>query len=299
MILSGYMLFVGGFSMNGCPLCKSKRIKLKYFLKLDKSLCNLIDFKILECTNCKLLFSNVLDYPQTIDSIYEEEYFEKYDSSFRNNPKIRTFQKALEIIEKMHYPKGRLLDFGCAEGNFLILAKKNGWQVYGVELSKFASKIAQKRGLTVFNKSIHDVKFKDNFFDVITLWDVIEHLSDLEGIFKEIRRILKKDGLLVLRTPNKNSIFHLLANFSYALSFKTITFPIKSIYHLDHLYYFSRQTLNNTLNKNGFKIRKLMMNDQTTMHFRNKFMKGIIWLIRVFGMLLGRQHAFLVVAVKK
>jgi 2-polyprenyl-3-methyl-5-hydroxy-6-metoxy-1,4-benzoquinol methylase len=284
--------------MNSCPVCKSKRIKLRYFLKLNESLGNIVDFKILECNNCNLLFSNLLDYPRQMDSIYEEEYFQKYDSSFKNNPKIRSFQKALDIVGQMRYSSGKLLDFGCAEGNFLILAKKRGWQVYGVELSKFASNIAKKRGLTVFNESIHDVKFQDNFFDVITLWDVIEHLSDLEGIFTEFRRILKKDGLLIIRTPNKNSIFHILANLSYALSFKTVTFPIKTMYHPDHLYYFSRQTLNKTLNKNGFKIKKLIMTDQTTMYSKNKFMKLIIWPIRLIGILLGRQHSLLVMAKK-
>lgn len=285
--------------MNSCPLCKSKKINLRYFLKLDKSLDNLSDFKILECSNCKLLFSNILDYPQTIDSIYEEEYFEKYDSSFKDNLKIDTFKEALKIIEDMHPSKGKLLDFGCAEGNFLVLAKKKGWEAYGVEQSKFASKLAKKRGLKVYNKPINEIKFQDNSFDVITLWDVIEHLSDLEGIFKELKRILKKDGLLIIRTPNKDSIFHLIANFSYSLSFKTITFPIKTMYHLDHLYYFSEQTLDKTLNKNGFKTKKLIMNDQTTMYFKNKFMKIITGIIRFFGILLGRQHAFLVVANKK
>ncbi|MBN1645263.1 class I SAM-dependent methyltransferase [Candidatus Woesearchaeota archaeon] len=285
--------------MNFCPLCNIRKIQVKYTLKLDRSLKDTSYFKIIQCKVCKLVFSSLLDYPEQIDSGYEEEYFSKYDTSFEDNQKTRTFKKALKLLNKAKPKKGKILDFGCAEGNFLVLAKQTGWNVCGIDLSKFAAKIARKRGLNVFNKTINDAKFQKESFDVITLWDVIEHLSNLNDTFKEFKRVLKKDGLLVIRTPNEKSIFHLIAHLSYILSFKKIKFLLNTIYHSDHLYYFSKQTLTKILEKNGFKIRKIIMNDQTTMFYKNPVLKCLVWKIRFFGVLLNKQHAMLAIAIKK
>lgn len=285
--------------MDFCPLCNGKKLKIKYSIKLDKPLKDISYFKILRCCSCKLIFSSLLDYPNQIDSSYEEEYFSKYDTSFKDNQKIKTFKKALNILNETRPGKGKILDFGCAEGNFLVLAKQRGWNAYGLDLSKFAANIARKRGLKVFNKKINDVKFKKESFDVITLWDVIEHLSNLDDIFREFRRILKKDGLLIIRTPNEKSIFHLIAQLSYILSFKIIKLPLKSIYHTDHLYYFSKQTLSKILRKNKFELRKIIMNDQTMMSYKNPIFKLIVGAIRTFGITLGKQHAVLAIAIKK
>lgn len=285
--------------MDFCPICNSKNLKVQYRLCLDRPLRELSYFSILNCNNCNLVFSNLLDHPTQIDSGYECDYFSKYDLSFKDNPKIRTFRQALAILDKIKPKKGALLDFGCAEGNFLMLAKQKGWKVYGLDLSKFATSIAKKRGLNVFNKTIQQAKFKNESFDVITLWDVIEHLSNADEIFAEFRRILKKDGLLIIRTPNEKSIFHLIARLSYILSFKLIKSLLKSIYHTDHLYYFSKQTLALLLRKNGFEIKKIIMNDQTMMSYKNPILKFIVFAIRTTGIILGKQHALLAVAAKK
>lgn len=285
--------------MNGCPLCHNKNLKKKYRLKPEKLLKGIDYFRILKCRNCGIVFSSLLDNPDQVDSGYEQEYFEKYDTSFKNNPKIKTNIDTLNMLERLKPSKGRLLDFGCAEGNFLMLAKRKGWEVCGVDLSKFATEIAKKRGLEVYNKSIQDVKFKNESFDVITLWDTIEHLSDFEKMFKELKRILKKDGLLIIRTPNENSIFHLIAHLSHLLSFKMIKYFMKIIYHTDHFYYFSKKTLSNALNMNGFELKKIIMNDQTEMTYKNPILKLLIGIIRTIGILIGKQHALLAVAVKK
>jgi 2-polyprenyl-3-methyl-5-hydroxy-6-metoxy-1,4-benzoquinol methylase len=285
--------------MDFCPLCNRKEFRIKYSVNLDKKLKNMSKFKIFKCHRCKLVFSSLLDYPDQIDSSYEEEYFSKYDTSLKKNPKIQTFKQALNILDNIKAKKGKILDFGCEEGNFLVLAKQRGWDVFGLDLSKFATNIVKKRGLKVLNKTIHDAKFAKQSFDVITLWDVIEHLSNLDDIFREFRKVLKKNGLLIVRTPNEKSIFHLIAHLSYILSFKLIKLPLKSIYHTDHLYYFSKQTLAKTLRKNGFELRKIIMNDQTKMSYKNPILKSIVGAIRTFGMLLGKEHAMLAIAVKK
>ena len=285
--------------MKLCVSCRNSEIKLKYSLKLENGLKNVNNLKIFKCKRCSLVFSNFLDYPDEIDSIYEENYFEKYDTSLKDNPKIKTYKKAIRTINKIKKKKGNLLDLGCGEGNFLVLAKKRGWNCYGVDLSKYATNIAKKRKLNVSNKLLEEIKFKEKYFDVITLWDAIEHLSDLPKVFKELSRILKDDGTIIIRTPNEQSVFHSLAHWIYILSFRTIIFPIKTIYHTDHLYYFSELTLSKVLKKNGFIPKKILMNDQTAMAFEKKHINFLIGIVRAFGKILRKEHALLAFAVKK
>jgi SAM-dependent methyltransferase len=101
---------------------------------------------------------------------------------------------------------GRLLDVGCATGDFLAHMAKYGWQVHGVEPSLAASRRArQMHDLDVRTGDLEQARFPDGYFDVVTLWDVLEHLHDPLGSLKEIHRILKSDGVLVIELPNTQS----------------------------------------------------------------------------------------------
>ena len=84
--------------------------------------------------------------------------------------------------------------------------RTHGWDAYGIEPSGFASEIAVNQlGLNVFNGYLDEASFGDHFFDVITLWDVFEHLQEPVETLKTIKRILKPDGSLVITMPNTNS----------------------------------------------------------------------------------------------
>jgi SAM-dependent methyltransferase len=96
--------------------------------------------------------------------------------------------------------KGGLLDIGAGTGAFLEAAKKNGWDVCGVEPSKMAARSARNKGLDILER-IDDLD-TDAFFDAITLWHVLEHLPDLEEAVRKIKRLLKPGGVLVVAVPN-------------------------------------------------------------------------------------------------
>jgi 2-polyprenyl-3-methyl-5-hydroxy-6-metoxy-1,4-benzoquinol methylase len=114
--------------------------------------------------------------------------------------------KRLAAIAKMQ-EKGHLLDIGCATGAFLSHAKEQGWEVYGVEMIDSAASFCRDRlGLTVLSGDLLETDFPKDFFDVVTLWSVFEHLYDPMATLKEIRRILKPSGLLALALPNLNSL---------------------------------------------------------------------------------------------
>lgn len=96
---------------------------------------------------------------------------------------------------------GRLLDIGAGTGDFLYEAKKRNWKVYGTEPSASARELAAKKGVVLEEEET----FGSEEFDVVTMWHVLEHVSDLEKQIEDLYRLLKPGGLLVVAVPNHKS----------------------------------------------------------------------------------------------
>lgn len=110
------------------------------------------------------------------------------------------------IRERIH--SGKLLDIGCAEGAFLKWAEKRHYKTYGVDISDFAIKEISYRKLSRTQLSVANINFLpfvDNYFDIITCFDVLEHLENPVIGLREISRCLRRQGLFVMSTPNINS----------------------------------------------------------------------------------------------
>jgi 2-polyprenyl-3-methyl-5-hydroxy-6-metoxy-1,4-benzoquinol methylase len=103
---------------------------------------------------------------------------------------------------------GRLLDVGCGNGSFIAGMAQLGWEVTGVEFDEKAVEAARERGVRVLSGSLAEQRFPDDSFDAITLSNVIEHLPDPIGTFRELKRILAPGGRLVMVTPNIDSAGH-------------------------------------------------------------------------------------------
>jgi SAM-dependent methyltransferase len=113
---------------------------------------------------------------------------------------------------------GRILDVGCGGGSYLYRLKQWGWETYGVEPSKVGATRAQNLGLEVRQGMLEDARFPDQFFDVIRLSNVVEHLCKPKATFREIHRILRPDGLVYVTVPNTRSlVFWLFHENWYAL----------------------------------------------------------------------------------
>lgn len=113
-----------------------------------------------------------------------------------------TLKNKLKIIEQFQPNKGSLLDIGAGTGHFLDLAQKNNWKVKGIEPNDGAKKIASQKGIS-FIENVQSLE--SNSFDVITMWHVLEHVYDLEEQIEQLKRILKKDGTLIIAVPNFHS----------------------------------------------------------------------------------------------
>jgi len=211
-----------------CNLCGEDNFKIIYSHN---------EKKIVKCKNCGLFYRN----PRLRENINREFYSYKYYEEIFS-ARINIFKNILNRLQKETVTGTRnLLDVGCGQGHFLKLAKDLGWQVEGVELAQSACRFARDRfGIEIKNKDLKGADFPEDYFDAITLLNVLDHLLDPLGTLKEIYRILKPKGILVIRVRNIN--FHLFAYriflpFSYLIKNKALLDPF-----FDHNYWFSRKS---------------------------------------------------------
>ncbi|MBM2804178.1 MAG: Class SAM-dependent methyltransferase [Deltaproteobacteria bacterium] len=127
-----------------------------------------------------------------------------------------SFFTAREVIP--YRGSGKILDVGCGGGAYLYRLQQWGWDAYGVEPSETGAKQARSLGLNVAHGMVEDGRFENEFFDVIRLSNVVEHLPKPKETFHVIRRILKPEGLVYLTVPNTRSlVFWLFGANWYAL----------------------------------------------------------------------------------
>jgi 2-polyprenyl-3-methyl-5-hydroxy-6-metoxy-1,4-benzoquinol methylase len=181
-----------------------------------------------------------------VDALYSKDYFterEGYffhdgvaDGSGHESPHIEDFRLGLELIAAHARPPGKLLDVGCATGSFLSLAKGNGWECRGVEVSSFAAAQARERtGCEVFCGQFAHAPFADGMFDVVTMWDLLEHLPDPVTALRKAGTLLKANGLLLVNTPNEDSLTRMVARFLYRGTGGWLQAPVNRLYHHYHL----------------------------------------------------------------
>lgn len=165
-----------------------------------------------KCLTCGLIYQNprptfvemAAHYPPAYES-YALEPSQK-NSSWLLGQAIRYgIGKRCRYVNR-YKRSGRLLDIGCATGVFLRGMQATGeWKLYGVEINEYAARIAQEHGFTIHVGTLKEAAFPNEFFDAITLWDVLEHLHDPSESLREAHRILKPDGIVVIRVPSASS----------------------------------------------------------------------------------------------
>lgn len=152
-------------------------------------------------------------YPQPelekLGKYYESEDYISHTDSKRSMfekayhlVKKRALNQKIKLIETQQPNKGNLLDMGCGTGDFLQLAQQMGWQIQGIEPNEKAKQISASKGVTFLSGT---PEAADQQFDAITLWHVLEHLPNLEEQIKELKRLLKPNGTLVIAVPNYKS----------------------------------------------------------------------------------------------
>ena len=193
-----------------CPICGSDDHSLRFKAWVDASDPKLLygaasgiagTQNIVECVDCSLLFENPRYHESVILQGYMESDEEGHDSQYPM--RVKSFLKALQKNKDfIPAPGGKVLDIGTAGGAFLDAATAYGYDAWGMEPSSYLVEQGKKRGLQIEQGTIEDNQFEKNSFDMICLWDVIEHLTDPKGSLQIIRDLLKPDGVLLINYPD-------------------------------------------------------------------------------------------------
>ncbi|MCI0707111.1 MAG: class I SAM-dependent methyltransferase [Ignavibacteriae bacterium] len=222
-----------------CPICGSADYTLRVFRS---------GFQYVTCNRCALVYINPQLTQEAITTVYNDEavrkfFFEQLLLPFVERDQQPEFHaRARELRSMVSTSQPRLLDIGSAAGNFLLIAQQHGFIGEGLELNElYLDFINKNRKLTVYNKLLEDMKYPNATFDVVTLWDVLEHLPQPCQTVAEISRILRPQGLIALTTINHRCFNEKILKERW----RYYTPP-------DHLCSFTPGVLKNLLNQCGF-----------------------------------------------
>ncbi|MCL6429787.1 MAG: class I SAM-dependent methyltransferase [Anaerolineae bacterium] len=197
---------------------------------------------IVRCRRCGLVYACPREGDDAVERSYEAVVDELYLEERRGRVLTfeRNFRPILKLMEGTSQP--RLLDVGCYVGIFLEIAAGHGWEVCGVEPSLWAAEEARRRGLQVYTGTLRSVELPTAYFDVVTLWDVIEHFTDPREELCRINRVLKPGGLVCIHTIDIGSLLPRILGPNWPWLMEM------------HLYYFSRRTMTEMLSTTGFRV---------------------------------------------
>jgi 2-polyprenyl-3-methyl-5-hydroxy-6-metoxy-1,4-benzoquinol methylase len=223
-----------------CPICEAEDASWVF----EKE-----GFDFVKCRQCGLLYVNSQLKAEVAESFYKKsktaEYWIKVQQGSKEqdwNAKNK-YLPALKQLRRIKPVGGRLLDIGCSIGQFMKISAEFGWKAEGVELNRDAAEFARREcGLKVYDKPLEELGLENESYDLITLWGVLEHLSDPVLMLKNVHNLLKSDGLLLLFVPNGHSLLVRLTRYYNS-----------TVSGRAHLWYFTPRTIGQILKKNGFE----------------------------------------------
>ncbi len=209
-------------------------------------------FEFHRCGSCGLVYMSPRPTAESLETLYDEHYFASADPNVgyavyeadRDSVRDKSERLLSGIESHSSNARGALLDIGSAHGYLLEVAKEHGWQVTGVEpAASVAARTAGRLGCTV-HRDLFEAGLDENTFDIVTAWDVVEHLPELTRVVREIHRVGKPGSLLSIVTPDVGSLAARVLGTRWEEMRKM---P-------EHIYFFNRKSLARFLDRHGFDI---------------------------------------------
>lgn len=228
------------------PLCHICNTPSSFLLNKD-------DYDLYECPTCKLVFV----YPQPTEEMLQKKLY-SYESGYQANavrdlsqrPEGEREKRVLDYFEKIQ-KGGKILDVGCAGGQFLYWAKMRGFQVAGVELNKRTADSAIAQGFNVYTGFVVDALFEPASFDFVFLGEIIEHVNNPREFVRECAKFLKPGGIMAITTPNLDCFW----SRSTFILYKFFGIPWSSVTPPYHLSQFSAHNLDLLLQQEKFALQ--------------------------------------------
>ena len=221
-------------SLEPCPLCLSSRLEELFSLERER---------FVRCGNCQLTHINPKPNTKTIRSTYLRGYSDSYQKKFVK--KIKRAKRHVRRIKNRLRRNGRWLDIGCSAGFIVKACRDDGFEGFGIDIDPEGIAYAKKNlNLnTVQLGTLEELCFQAQSFDVISAYDVIEHVENLHTFTAEMKRLLAPRGLIDLVTPD-------IGHWTVPRHLKFW----KEIKPSEHLYYFNKENLSQLLNQHGLHI---------------------------------------------
>jgi len=223
-----------------CPTCNTS--SFKKLIKKDH-------MNIVQCDACELVYTNPIfddehykstykskDYQEIVKDLGEESH--NYRVERFGNERINILKNYLKNKDSVKY-----LDVGCSTGFVVEAAQNNGWEATGIDLNPSAIEFGKSKGLDLRNNALDEISFSEKYFDIISLFDVLEHLTNPKEIIDQALHYLNKDGLLFIYVPNWDSASRLLMGDKAHFIWPT-----------HHLNYYTPDTIKFFLENFGLKI---------------------------------------------
>ena len=213
-------------------------------------ICNSSDLKsirgyekhfLIKCSNCSFVFAKKNPTQKELELHYEGYGRNDYLSPIT----IKRYNDILDGFEKYKKTK-KLLDVGCGIGYFLEVAKDRGWDVYGTEYTDEAIQICSSKGINMEKGILNPNNYESKEFDIITSFEVIEHINNPIDELTNFHKLLRKGGLVYVTTPNFNSLLRYRLKSEYNI----ICYP-------EHLSYYTPKTLKKVFLNTGFQKKKI------------------------------------------
>ncbi|MHC4308396.1 MAG: class I SAM-dependent methyltransferase [Planctomycetota bacterium] len=301
-------------SIQNCPVCGNDRVSAYFHLRSN----NLIALRCRHCThvfveNSPINSSNIADFYTMNDfkgnrqlqneqwyTNYYNDCFNDYDTHLDSSLVLKQFEEKLCYCGELLPQKGRLLDIGCATGVFLDMASKQGWEVEGLEVSSGLAAYARDNfGLKVHCLDLTKDHLDSPPFDVVTLFDLIEHIPNVNEMIKGCRNNLSDEGILIIRTPAEEGLLRDIAKILYNGSLRKFELPMLWFYSFEHIQSFSFRSLSRLLEQHNFSVIKVFHEEESLERLGiPKYIKFMIKGINYLSGMLNKQHKIVIIAKK-
>lgn len=234
----------------GCPLCGSRQSVLLIQAPDPQAPADPAEYRVVRCTGCGMAFTNPRPTAETIGLAYPVEYGPHQgvkQTARRRHWWSRPMARWRGRRELAWQGQGRLLDFGCGAGSFLLRMHEAGWRVVGLDASPaVVQRIRGELGLPALLGALPHPELPAESFDVVTMWQALEHVHNPLAVLQAARRLLVPGGRLIVAVPNLDS-----APFRW---FGRDWFGLDLPRHLSH---FTPETLRHIVERAGFRVEQI------------------------------------------
>jgi 2-polyprenyl-3-methyl-5-hydroxy-6-metoxy-1,4-benzoquinol methylase len=237
-------------NLEKCIVCGSSQFEP--FLVCKDYTVSQESFNIVSCKSCGFKFTNPRPDNSVLGSYYKAESYVSHTNSKKgivnklyHAVRNYTLKSKIKLVSS-YVSRGTMLDYGCGTGMFLNVCKNDGWETYGMEPDDNARRMSIEKGLDVFSdKDKVSNRIADKKFNAITLWHVLEHVTDMEATLSFFKSKLNNDGVLIIAVPN-----HVSYDAQYYKAFWA-AYDVPR-----HLHHFDINSMTSLVEKAGFRFQE-------------------------------------------